>query len=301
MLFRSPLSTLLLAMTLLAGCRRPPAAAEPELLRFETRKFEQVLPGCGDKLKREEPCVTFRVQYPDVVHAVSPEVRTKINAAIMAHLQPGEAPRGFAQEAAQTIEEFQRFHKEFPDSAIAYFTRREAGVISLNPALLCIEVNSEEFRGGAHPNSARDYINLRPKTGEDVALRELVQDGAMPRLLAVVEKRFRAERGIDEGKNLSDAGFTFPDDRFELPKNWGVTGKGLAFHYNAYEVGPYVMGPTTVLAPWSDLRGVIRADAGILPGQRKYLVSPLIARSGTIIGQPWTPPSLPPTSPKPAG
>ncbi|MGB9612483.1 MAG: hypothetical protein ACPL7M_16030, partial [Bryobacteraceae bacterium] len=42
------------------SCRREPAP-EPAALRFETRRFERTLPGCGDPAKRPEPCVSFRV------------------------------------------------------------------------------------------------------------------------------------------------------------------------------------------------------------------------------------------------
>ncbi len=268
MLFRFVPISVFIALFLLPACRRAPSAAEPELLRVQTRKFERLLPGCGDKSKREEPCVSFRVQWPEVVHAVSPDVQARINSAVQSRLQPAEAPHGFEAEADQTIEEYQRFHKEFPDSAISYFTRREAEVIFLNPSLLSIQIESEEFRGGAHPNSGREYLNLRPKTGEEVALKELIQDGSMPQLLAAVEKHFRAVRSIDTEQSLSVAGFTFPENRFELPKTWGISTHGLVFHYNAYEVAPYAMGPTTVEVPWPDLKGIVRPGEALLPMKR---------------------------------
>ncbi len=62
-----------------------------------------------------------------------------------------------------------------------------------------------------------------------------------------------------------EAGFAFDNDVFALPRQWGFTARGLVLHYNAGEVAPPKLGPTTILAPWNELRGIIKARAGILP------------------------------------
>lgn len=249
----------------LAGCKRTPDAAAPSPLVFVQKKFDKSLPGCGDKQKREEPCVTFRVSWVEASSASSEPARTRINAAILAALQPKEAPRGFDAEAAGVIEDYQKFQTEFPDSEITYFIRRSADILLSNASMLSVEVTEEEFRGGAHPNATRTYVNLNPATGEDIALKGVVRDGSMAALTELAEKRFRGEREIPQGKKLSEAGFTFADDKFTLSKTWGVSPRGLVFHYNAYEIAPYASGPTTVLLPWNEIKDLIRKEAGVLP------------------------------------
>lgn len=252
------------AVAALGGCRQA-RKAEPDPLRLETRRFERALPGCGDASRRAEPCVTFRVEWPEAVGAKTEEARKRINAAILERLQPAEAAKGFEAEAAEVLEDYERFRAQFPRSPINYFTRRVAEAVRVSPGLLSVEIRSEEFRGGDHPDSRREYVNLDPATGERVELGSLLRGGAMEKLAAVAERRFRAERGLGGGDDLAQAGFTFDNNRFALPKQWGAGARGLILHYNADEIAPYPMGATTFTVPWTELREVLRRDAG-LPG-----------------------------------
>lgn len=259
--------SLLAALLSLSACRHE-AAKGPDPLRLETRKFERSLAGCGDTSKRAEACVTFRVQWPEAVAAKTAEAKARINAAILGRLQPAEAPRGFEAEAAQTITDYQQFRERFPDSAIAYFTRRVAEPVLVSTGLLSVEITSEEFRGGAHPESTREFLNLNPATGEQVELGSLLRGGARERLQAAAERRFRAERGLDASQDLAEAGYTFDNNRFALPTRWGAGPRGLMFHFNTYEIAPYSMGPATITVPWSELGELLRKDSGLPPGSR---------------------------------
>lgn len=251
----------------LAACREAPKPAPPPL-RLETRSFERSLDGCGDASKRPEPCVTFRVQWPEVVETKLPEARARMNAAILEKLQPVEAPRGLEAEAAEVIEDYEQFRDRFPNSSITYFTRRVAEVAMVNASVLCIQVTSEEFRGGAHPESTREFVNLNAATGERIELESLLRGGALERLTAAVERHFRVERGLDASQDLGEAGFTFDNNRFALPAQWGVGVRGLMFHYNPYEIAPYAAGPTAFTVPWSELDGMLRKESGLPPGRR---------------------------------
>lgn len=246
------------------ACRRQ-SAPEPSPIRFETRRFEKTLPGCGDEAKRLEPCVSFQVVWPEAVHGAAAETRARINAAVLAALQPLEAPRGFEAEAEQWIRDYQRFHAEFPDSGVTYFARRVAEVVFSSLNLITIEVRTDEFHGGPEPESFRTFLNLNPSTGQPVGLDDLLEPGGRKDLLRLAEWRFRTERHIPQDTGLSDAGFTFDQNVFSLPRHWGFTNRGLLLHYNAGEVAPAASGPTTLLAPWNELRGILSAKSGILP------------------------------------
>lgn len=254
----------LASLALLPGCRRDSAKRQGPLL-FETRRFERILPGCGDLSRREEPCVSFHVSWPEAVGGSSAEARARINAAVLASLQPLEAPRGFEAEAEQWIGDYRRFHEEFPDSGVAYFARRTASVLFQADTLVTIETRTDEFRGGAGPESQRAFLNLDPATGLAVDLESLLEPGGKKDLARLAEWRFRQQRHIPADSRLSEAGFTFEDDAFTMPRHWGFSPAGLVLHYNAGDVGPRELGPTTLAAPWNELRGIVRAKAGILP------------------------------------
>ena len=247
------------------SCSHDSPGASP--LSIENQQFERTLPGCGDKEKREEPCVTFRVAYPRVA-APANDARTKINSAILVALQPKDAPSGFQAESDKVVEDFQKFHKEFPDAPITYFIRRTAEVQYSSASMLSIVIDDEEFLGGAHPNSTRSYLNLNPATGEEITLRDILIDGALPKLTLAAENEFRNERAIPVNQKYSEAGFQFADDRFTLSPDWGVVPKGLVFHYNAYDIAPYSMGPTTFVVPWGKAADLVKSEARLLPPKK---------------------------------
>lgn len=260
-----PIRIALALAILAAGCRKAPDAAKPSPLQFETKTFEKLVPGCGDHSKREQPCVTFRIKWTEVSAAPDAGSKAKINSAIRARLQSKDAPAGFEAEAAAVAEEFQRFHDQFPKSGITYFVRRTAEVSFSSARLLSVEINDEDFKGGATPNARRDYLNLAPATGESVALSGLLVRDGMAKLTALAEQRFRASKQLEAGAKLSGAGYIFADDKFALSPTWGVTATGLVFHYNDYEIAPQAAGPTTIVLPWSEIRALINKEAGLTP------------------------------------
>lgn len=254
----------LLILCLAGSCRRQPSS-QPAPVRFETRRFEKTLPGCGDEAKRQQPCVSFHVAWVEAVGGAPAEACARINAAVLAALQPLEAPRGFEAEAEQWIRDYQRFHAEFPDSDITYFARRTAQVLFSSARLLTIEIRTDEFHGGAEPESMRSFLNLDAETGRSVDLDSILEPGGRKDLLRLAEWRFRNERHIPQDSSLAEAGYPFGQGGFALPRQWGFSGQGMVLHYNAGEVAPAAAGPTTLLAPWNELRGIVSPKAGILP------------------------------------
>ena len=66
----------------------------------------------------------------------------------------------------------------------------------------------------------------------------------------------------------AEAGFTFPNGAFTLPRQWGATENGLIFYFNSYEIAPYSEGPTEFALPWSALREIIKPEAGLVPAPK---------------------------------
>lgn len=267
-MFRSFSVLIILLALACAGCRKPPDPAAPSPLRFETRQYQRLFPGCGDKEKREEPCVTFRVSYPEAIAAPTDAIRLHVNAEILAALHAKDAPHGFQAEAESLIDDFRKSREEFDDTSIAFYVRRSAEIHRSTAHILSIEVTDESYTGGAHPNAFRSYINLHPSTGLTLNLNELLAPEAAPKLNALAETAFRRVRGIPVGRSFSEAGFTFPNGTFTLPRQWGATENGLIFYFNSYEIAPYSEGPTEFALPWSALREIIKPEAGLVPAPK---------------------------------
>jgi hypothetical protein len=51
---------------------------------------------------------------------------------------------------------------------------------------------------------------------------------------------------MEEGQSFADAGFYINDGDFVLNDNIGITEDAVIVHFNAYEIAPYSLGPTTI-------------------------------------------------------
>lgn len=156
------------------------------------------------------------------------------------------------------VAEYRKFTTDFPDTPGGWTVERSANILRNTPSLLVVTVQSYENVGGAHPNHFERYLCFSPSTGHPLTLDSVLTGTYTPTLIAEAERMFRSEREITKESSLSDAGWMFPDDKFTLAVNWMPNRDGIVFHYNTYEVGPYVMGTTTITVPYKALKQYLR-------------------------------------------
>ncbi|MEP7028105.1 MAG: RsiV family protein [Candidatus Eisenbacteria bacterium] len=147
-----------------------------------------------------------------------------------------------------------------------WFEQVVARVERFRPGLLTLSFYQAAYTGGAHANSSLLYLNVDPATARALPLDSLLVPGARDSLLAAAERGFRRARGMAADSSFALGGFWFRSARFELTPNYGLTGEGLVFHYNNYEVAPYVFGSTHAVVPWPELPGLVRPRYLRAPG-----------------------------------
>jgi hypothetical protein len=236
-------------------------------LQIELRRFEKVVPGCGDEERLVQPCFSFNVAYPEVTAAAAPEAVARLNAQILALLQPVGAPAGFEGEAEQLAEQYQSKPRGAGagEEEPAWFVRRTAEVIHSTAAALSIRAERTEYLGGTSATTHFDCINLNPSSGASYRLQDLLVPGGEEKLRMLVEARFRAERRIPAEQGLSEAGYTFPEDRFLLPRQFLLVKRGIEFVFNSNEISREGMGPVHLIAPWGEISSLIRQEIGVVP------------------------------------
>lgn len=258
-----------LAIVFSAACQKPqPAAKKPPEPRFSThtQEFRRQLDGCGASDQTEAPCATFVLSWPEFTKVPNEAVREKLNATIREWARKnGQEPE---TEAEELFEQCAQFREHFPARSVPYFVRRTAAIQFEGDRLLSLVSDDEQFRGGPFPVSHRRYLNLDGRTGAVVELDSLLAAGAMPKLLAAVEARFREQHGLAPDDSLARAGFRFPDHRFALSHEWGIAPRGLLFHYNCLEIAPQATGATDILVPWEGLADVVNQQTGLQPQKR---------------------------------
>ena len=205
-------------------------------------------------------CAYFEVTYPEfsgldtsVVHLI----KRKMDAAVSLG-NPESQGQSMQQIGDIFIQDYDDFKSEIPEAFGGWHYKANIVVEVLTDSLLSLSVHDEYYTGGAHGGSGVYFINLNPKTGAEFTLDNFLKPDYNEHLTLLGNHIFRKARELADTASLSESYFEFPENKFELNKNYGFTKNGIIFYYNNYEIAPYAAGPTEVLIPYSDLGGLIR-------------------------------------------
>jgi len=227
-------------------------------VQFDIREISAENRDCGEENGR---CARVRVVYPETTGGSTEAVRENIDLFIGHDLV--SRMRGFVSEdvgngigdteglAAAFLAQHRAFIAEFPESAAEWSIDIEAKIIFNTPEVTTIDIAEFAYTGGAHPNSRRRLVSFDVATGQHLGVEDLTTD--IDTITAMVERQLRIDRGLGADADLEAAGFWFPDEGFTLPDNLGITSDGVVFHWDAYEIAPYSMGPTDVIVPAGEL------------------------------------------------
>ena len=248
--------TLLLGSLSWFSCREQPALSP---VTFTSATLERQ--GGPDCSTEESRCVRLEMVYPKA--ASSEELLAgKINdtlqqtlAKTLIMLNPdSDSTENLSQLADQFVDSYAQFIQDVPDYQLGWWIETSYEVHQNTSKLISLELMVSSFTGGAHPLGFSESFNLAVPSGAPVTLNELILD--REGFLALVEKEFKASKGLPENASLQEEGF-FYGGPFALPPNFVFTAEGLYLIYNVYDAAPYVMGPTEILIPFSRLEGLL--------------------------------------------
>lgn len=157
--------------------------------------------------------------------------------------------KAFAAQSNESVKEYETppFHYSVEPSPLPDWGR-----------LKQFSVHSEIYTGGAHGNPNIAYVVLDPKARKQVKLSDIVAAGQLSKLTGMLRERNRQRVLKSEGpRDAADYLETF---KFEMTENFFFDRTGLTFLYNVYEVAPYAAGPMEYTIPYSQLKGVLKAD-----------------------------------------
>ncbi|MCB0640482.1 MAG: DUF3298 and DUF4163 domain-containing protein, partial [Phaeodactylibacter sp.] len=220
---------------------------KPSNLEISLQTLEKSV---GDCETEETACAAVALEYPVVHSSDHPELAQQINEAIrenilriIAAVNPMDSvPVSLEAGTELFLADYQRFVSDVPTYKIPWTIETESQVLLNAEQLLSLDVSSFSYTGGAHPNSFTWLYNVQLPGGEPFLLESIILDETA--FLNKVENQFKQSRGLEGDADLGEMGFSFGDAPFALPENYGFTPEGIYFYYNAYEVGPYVVGPT---------------------------------------------------------
>lgn len=256
------------ALLATAACGTEPTTTISEnggVIRFETHEITAESRSC---IESEAKCARVRLKSIETTGGGTDSARGNIEIYLlhdlvsrMRSLLPEEVgnPINNPEElAAAFLAEHRTFVEAFPDATAEWFVEITAAAITNTPVVATIDITEFAYTGGAHPNTRRRLVSFDVQSGQLLGIEDLTTD--IDTLTSITERQFRVDQGLGPDDDLEAAGFWFPEGGFTLPDNLGVTADGLIFHWDAYEIAPYSMGPIEVTVPAAELNPIVNQN-----------------------------------------
>jgi hypothetical protein len=193
------------------------------------------------------------VEHEDFSEFMNAEILKELEA-IMENIPP---PITSFQEINIKIDSFISQHKTLSEE-INYLQNWSLNVrfkiLENNQQSISLLIYSDRFTGGAHPVNAISILSFNPDNGKKRTFPDFINDEE--KLKELIVKEVRKKRNIGSSASLTDEGFYA--DEWPLPLNYALLSKGLYMVYNAYEIGPYVLGSTELFIPLKDLKPLLK-------------------------------------------
>jgi Protein of unknown function (DUF3298)/Deacetylase PdaC len=148
---------------------------------------------------------------------------------------------------------------EFSDASAAmswnWTTDNDMKVVYNTWPLLVIEKYAYDFTGGAHGNWGATYKTLDLSKRKVLTPDDIFKPGYKEPLSVLLDKAFKERFHMSEEEALDQ---NLLVKSIPPNNNMIVTGKGIAFSYVPYEIGPYALGQVTLFVPMGALKGLLK-------------------------------------------
>jgi len=124
--------------------------------------------------------------------------------------------------------------------------------------MVTVSMLTYAFTGGAHGMTVAQYLVFDTATGKQLGLTDIFAPGFEATLDKLIERRFREIRGLSESDPLNGEKGGLFENQIRHNGNFAVTGSGIGFLYNQYDIAPYAAGQITVDLSFDELKGILK-------------------------------------------
>lgn len=156
-------------------------------------------------------------------------------------------------------------YKQIPDAgSLNWDLYKLMHVVYNDRQLLSLYIESYAFTGGAHGLGAQDFTVINLKTGKIVTAADLFIKDYEPSLASILTAKLKKIEKLQPTDKLSEKAEYFVD---EIPpnSNFYITGNGIGFFYNHYEIAPYSHGFTDIFLTFEEVWPVLRTGGVLEP------------------------------------
>jgi len=197
------------------------------------------------------------VSVKDSVNKIIQDILLQDITGEVAHVDVKERMQEFITDYKVHKKEMKEFNLPVASS---WFFELTIGVLLNSPGLMSMRVHKLEFTGGAHANPWTTYLNLDLKSGRQLILDDLFVGDYESELLMVAESQFKEATNLNQDSSLAETSFEFSSGDFMLPQNFSIGKRGISFHYNPYDLGPFALGAISFEIPYDNLTSMLNKD-----------------------------------------
>lgn len=106
------------------------------------------------------------------------------------------------------------------------------------------------YTGGAHGNYGTTLYTIDKRTGESIRPEDILSEEGLKRLPQILDASARAQFKVKKG-SLLDNGFLVA--YIPVSRSFYITGTGIGFLYNPYEIMPFSAGQVNLMVPFNAL------------------------------------------------
>ncbi|MFH1161377.1 MAG: DUF3298 domain-containing protein [bacterium] len=148
-------------------------------------------------------------------------------------------------------------YETFPDAGILNWELLKFMHLLYNDNnLLTYYILSYAYTGGAHGLETQNFTVVDISSGKAISLSDFFQPGFETKLTSILTQKLKQMNELPQSSRLSEHGFFV--DEVKPNQNFYVTGRGIGFYYNHYEIAPYANGPTDIFLPFGEIKELVK-------------------------------------------
>ncbi|UWX58542.1 DUF3298 and DUF4163 domain-containing protein [Chlorobaculum sp. MV4-Y] len=240
------------AMALLPVLASAKSASRP--LAFGLYSYEQRSKINAETYWKCDYPVFERSKIGDIINA------SILKAVVSQTPSPESRPAAATIKAAASafIKECEAMMKDEQVHSWPWQSETTGDVLLDRPGLLTVSIFTYAFTGGAHGMSVTQYLVFDTATGRLRGLKDLFRPGFEATLDKLIERRFRQMRGLSASDPLNGEKGGLFENKITHNNNFAVTGSGIRFLFNQYDIAPYAAGQISVDLSFDDLKGILK-------------------------------------------
>lgn len=213
-------------------------------------------------------CVTFSLKHETpIIDSVNKMILHNVYGESYDTLSPMDAMLRYASDYTanyrKEVEPMYRSGGGGLSAWYSYFSNIKGRVERSDENMLVYSVYNETYTGGAHSNYATSYMNIALDSLHQIDIDEIFNSGYSDSLSSIIKKQLMKDVDATDEEELLDMGYGMTGDIVPTD-NFIITDSGITFHYNIYEIAPFVIGQIKVAVPYKDLKPLLNSDCTAL-------------------------------------